>query len=72
MRYQKALSQPSVAVLAAVGVMASIAWAAHKDRPEPAFTWKDGVEVYAKVCVFCHDTTIDPVPWFFSPHPLLL
>lgn len=50
-----------LAAVAAVGVVASIAWAAPKEAPAPGFAWKDGAEVYAKVCALCHETTIGPV-----------
>jgi mono/diheme cytochrome c family protein len=38
-----------------------IAWAAPQQAPEQGFAWKDGAEVYAKVCAFCHETKIGPV-----------
>jgi mono/diheme cytochrome c family protein len=41
--------------------MTSIAWAAPQETPEPGFVWKDGAEVYTKVCALCHDTKVGPV-----------
>ena len=40
-----------------------IAGAASAAPPEPQsnFRWKDGAEVYAKVCSYCHDQQIGPV-----------
>jgi mono/diheme cytochrome c family protein len=50
-----------LAVLAAVGVMASIAWAGPQQVPEQGFAWKDGAEVYKKVCALCHETNTGPI-----------
>jgi mono/diheme cytochrome c family protein len=50
-----------LAAVAAVGVVAGISWAAPEQAPEGGFAWKDGAEVYVKVCALCHDTTIGPV-----------
>jgi mono/diheme cytochrome c family protein len=42
---------------ALVGSVASIATA----KPlEPSPEWKDGAQVYAKVCGYCHDTGVAP------------
>lgn len=58
--YSKA-SASILAAVSAVGVVAGIAWAASQQAPEQGFAWKDGAEVYAKVCAFCHETKIGPV-----------
>jgi len=50
-----------LAVLAAVGVVASIAWAGPQQIPEQGFAWKDEAEVYKKVCALCHETNTGPV-----------
>ena len=50
-----------LAVLTAVGVVPSIAWAGPQQAPELGFAWKDGAEVYTKVCALCHDTKVAPV-----------
>lgn len=50
-----------LAVLVAVGVVASIAWAEPQQVPEQGFAWKDGVEVYKKVCALCHETHTGPI-----------
>ncbi len=34
---------------------------AHHTPPESGFAWKDGAEVYAKVCAFCHEAQVGPV-----------
>jgi mono/diheme cytochrome c family protein len=49
-----------IAVAVAVGIVASTAGAAPKQTPEPGFVWKDGAEVYAKVCAFCHEAKVGP------------
>ena len=48
-------------VLAAVGVVESIAWAGPQQVPEQGFGWKDGVEVYKKVCALCHESHTAPI-----------
>lgn len=50
-----------LAAIVAVGVVTGVAWAAPQQAPEQGFTWKDGAEVYAKVCAFCHEAKIGPV-----------
>lgn len=57
---------PAVLVLTAavaVGLVASMTWAAPKEREvaAPGFAWTDGVEVYSKVCALCHETAVGPV-----------
>lgn len=47
-----------LAALAAGGGVASIAGAAPQQAPEQGFAWKDGVEVYEKVCALCHGTKL--------------
>ena len=39
------------------GSMVSIATG---EALEPSSGWKDGAEVYAKVCAYCHDTGVGP------------
>jgi len=51
----------AVVVVVALGVMTAIAWADKKELPAQGFAWKDGAEVYAKICALCHDTTVGPV-----------
>jgi mono/diheme cytochrome c family protein len=54
---------PSVFILTALilaGGLAGATGAAPKDTPEPGFAWKDGAEVYAKVCAFCHEAKVGP------------
>lgn len=50
-----------LAVLAAVGVVESIAWAGPHQVSEQGFAWKDGGAVYQKVCALCHETKVGPV-----------
>ena len=58
---EKATAAFILASLLAVGVVAGAAWAAPQQAPEQGFAWKDGAEVYKKVCALCHDTTVGPV-----------
>lgn len=46
--------------VAAAGLLANTACAESQDYSGVAFTWKDGTEVYAKVCGHCHETTVGP------------
>lgn len=47
--------------LLGVGIAAGIAWATPEEASSPGFAWKDGAEVYAKVCAYCHETGVGPV-----------
>lgn len=44
-----------ISTLIAVGASAA------PPEPQSNFRWKDGPEVYAKVCSYCHDQQIGPV-----------
>lgn len=50
-----------LAAFAAIGLVARIAWAGPPEVPEQGFTWKDGAEVYQKVCALCHESSIGPI-----------
>ena len=47
---------------ATAGLVASMTWAAPKEKeaPVPGFAWKDGAEVYVKICALCHETSVGP------------
>lgn len=49
-----------LAGVAVVGVMASTAWAGPQQVAAEGFVWKDGQEVYTKVCALCHETKVGP------------
>jgi mono/diheme cytochrome c family protein len=49
-----------VAAIAA-GTMTTAALAAPPATREGGFAWKDGPEVYAKVCAYCHEQGVGPV-----------
>jgi len=51
----------TLTTLVAVGVPAAAAWAASQQPAEQGFAWKEGAEVYTKICALCHETTIGPV-----------
>lgn len=46
-------------IIMGMGIVAGTAWAGH-EAAGPDFTWKDGAEVYAKVCALCHETSVGP------------
>ena len=43
-----------------LGNVVRIAGATSQETPESGFRWKDGAEVYAKVCAFCHEAKVGP------------
>lgn len=43
-----------------IGAAAGVAGATPQEPPAPGFVWKDGAEVYAKVCAFCHEAKVGP------------
>lgn len=49
-----------LAITTALVITANSAWAAPQDVPGRGFVWKDGAEVYAKVCGYCHDAQVGP------------
>lgn len=51
----------TLTALVAVGGPAATAWAAPQQRAEQGFAWKDGAQVYTKMCALCHDTKVGPV-----------
>lgn len=34
--------------------------AAQDGKPSPNHAWKDGAEIYAKICAYCHDVQVGP------------
>lgn len=46
-----------LAIATVIVTVVNNAWAAPQDVP---FVWKDGAEVYAKVCGYCHDAQVGP------------
>ncbi|MEX5219560.1 MAG: cytochrome c [Nitrospira sp.] len=51
---------PILMALVVVGALAGAAWAAPQRPAEQGFAWKDGAEVYTKVCALCHETNTGP------------
>jgi mono/diheme cytochrome c family protein len=49
-----------LAMVAGVGLLTSMARAAPEQAAESGFAWKDGAEVYTKVCALCHETKVGP------------
>lgn len=46
--------------LVIAGTLAGSAWAAPQQPAEQGFAWKDGAEVYTKICALCHETKTGP------------
>ena len=38
----------------------SNAWSAQDEKNNPGFAWKDGAEIYAKICAYCHEAQVGP------------
>ncbi|MCC2644132.1 MAG: pchC [Nitrospira sp.] len=57
---EKARAAFILASMLAVGMAAGAAWADSRQAPQQGFAWKDGAEVYKKVCALCHDTAVGP------------
>ncbi|MDE2387642.1 MAG: cytochrome c [Betaproteobacteria bacterium] len=36
------------------------AWPAQDEKNNPGFAWKDGAEIYAKICAYCHEAHVGP------------
>lgn len=36
------------------------AWSAQEEKPGTGFAWKDGAEIYAKICAYCHEANVGP------------
>ncbi|HET7062009.1 MAG TPA: cytochrome c [Nitrosospira sp.] len=49
-----------LAVIAAGGIAAQNVSAAEQEPPGQGFAWKDGAQVYAGICVYCHESGVGP------------
>jgi 4-cresol dehydrogenase (hydroxylating) cytochrome subunit len=58
---KKASAAFMLVAMVAMGVVAGAAWAEPHQAPEQGYAWKDGGEVYQKVCALCHETKVGPV-----------
>lgn len=38
----------------------SNAWSAPENEPNTVFAWKDGEEIYTKICAYCHEAQVGP------------
>ncbi|PSJ16977.1 c-type cytochrome [Nitrosomonas supralitoralis] len=38
----------------------SNAWSAQEEKNSSGFAWKDGAEIYAKICAYCHEAQVGP------------
>ena len=39
---------------------ANTAWSAQEEKSSSGFAWKDGAEIYAKICAYCHEAQVGP------------
>ncbi|MBS0497602.1 MAG: cytochrome c [Proteobacteria bacterium] len=46
--------------LVAIIFTISNAWPAQDEKNNPGFAWKDGAEIYAKICAYCHEAQVGP------------
>ncbi|TXI19131.1 MAG: cytochrome c [Nitrosomonas sp.] len=49
-----------VGCIIAIFFVAGNAWSAQDEKTTPGFAWKDGAEIYAKICAYCHDVQVGP------------
>lgn len=35
-------------------------WSAQDEKNNSGFAWKDGAEIYAKICAYCHEAQVGP------------
>lgn len=55
--------RPFAWIVSGILVMAGLTGAmgaSQKEVPQAGFSWKDGAEVYTKICALCHDTSVGP------------
>lgn len=50
-----------IAAVLSVAAVSRAAGPSRHDSSETGFVWKDGAEVYAKVCAFCHEAQVGPM-----------
>ena len=41
-------------------ITANCAWSAPDETSRQAHTWKDGAEIYSKICAYCHEERVGP------------
>ncbi|MBX3617254.1 c-type cytochrome [Nitrosomonas sp.] len=44
----------------AIFLTISNAWSAQDEKNSQGFAWKDGAEIYAKICAYCHEAHVGP------------
>jgi mono/diheme cytochrome c family protein len=49
-----------LAAVVSIRIVAGVVWAGPQPAPEPTYAWKDGAEVYTKLCALCHESKIGP------------
>jgi mono/diheme cytochrome c family protein len=61
-----------LAALVAISQPPSGVWAAPQEAPAQGFAWKDGAEVYKKLCALCHETKTGPTLLGMGHDPLVI
>ncbi|MDL1866809.1 cytochrome c [Betaproteobacteria bacterium PRO4] len=36
------------------------AWSAQEEKPGTGFAWKEGAQIYEKICAYCHEANVGP------------
>lgn len=49
-----------IGFLFAIIFATSNAWSAQDEKNNPGLAWKDGAEIYTKVCAYCHEAQVGP------------
>jgi mono/diheme cytochrome c family protein len=44
----------------AIIFVTSNAWSVQDEKIRSGFAWKDGAEIYAKICAYCHEVQVGP------------
>ncbi|CAG1011866.1 4-cresol dehydrogenase [hydroxylating] cytochrome subunit [Anaerolineales bacterium] len=47
-------------MLVSTFITANSAWSASKETAVHGHTWKDGSEIYSKICAYCHEEGVGP------------
>ncbi|HRO55419.1 MAG TPA: cytochrome c [Nitrosomonas europaea] len=50
----------AVSSLLFTAILMNSAWSAQEEKLGTGFAWKDGAEIYAKICAYCHEANVGP------------
>ncbi|HNP52320.1 MAG TPA: cytochrome c [Nitrosomonas nitrosa] len=57
---KKKLKNLKLGFALAVIFLLSNGWSAQEEKRAIGFAWKDGAEIYAKICAYCHEGQVGP------------